>query len=133
MNPKLIFFILLILATGILISMKTIFTDKEGPHGGRIKDAANYNIEAKAVYSNFYAYLLTKENIPTSNKNLACEIRFFILDGSSIDIPMKKYGADGFTMEYFSLDFNSYRITFTESGKTYNAKFETENVLVQNK
>ena len=133
MKTKLIFFALLVIVTGVFISMKSIFTDTAGPHAGRVKAAGNYNIETKVIYTKFYAYLLTKDNKTINNKLLSCEIRFFLLDGTSVDIPMTKYGEDGFSMDYYALDYNAYRLTFITAGKTVNAKFEIENVLVQNK
>lgn len=111
--------------------MKTIFTDTEGPHGGKVKDAVHYNIESKVVSDTFYAYLLNKENKSIKNKGLTCKIQFFIIDGSTIEIPMNRYGEEGFTLEYFAHDFDTYSVIFKESGKVIQAKFESENLMAK--
>ena len=133
MNPKIIFFSALIIVTGAFISMKTIFSNDEGPHGGKIQKVKNYTIEVKKMYSRFYAYLLDSENKTIDSKNLSCEIRFLQMDGTHLDIPLKPYPGDGFTLDYFSSDYNSYRITFKVAGTSVSAKFENESVLVKSK
>lgn len=133
MKTKIASFALLIVVIGVLYSMKNNSKLPEGPHGGRIKEADNYYIEVKSVYSHFYVYLLNKEYKTVIEKNTTCEIRFFLYDGSTLDIPLKPYAEGGFTMDYYSMDYNSYRIMFNVAGKSVSAKFENENALVQNK
>lgn len=111
--------------------MKTIFSEDIGPHGGQLQKAENYNIEVKREYSHFYVYLLDSKNKTISSKNISCEIRFSLYDGTYLDLPLKPHAADGFIIDYFSSDYNYYRITFQVEGKSVIAKFENENILVK--
>ena len=132
MKTKIIFFTALVIITGVFISMKTMSTKIDGPHGGRIQSADKFNIETKMVFPHLYAYLLNEKNIPISNKGLTCNIEFFFLDNNTQTLlPLKPEGADGFSIETNATDYSSYRITFVAFGKTISTKFENENVLVK--
>lgn len=131
MRTRTIFFAVILVLVAILISMKTIFAQDLGPHGGRIEKAENYNIEMKTDYTHFYTYLLTKKNKSINNKSISCEIRFFLLDGTTIDLPLKPFGDDAFVIDYFADDYGSFRVTFQVAGKAVSAKFENEKLLVK--
>lgn len=133
MNPKIIFFSALIIIAGAFISMKTIFSDEVGPHGGRLQKAGKYNIEAKQMFSRFYAYLLDSEKKAIDSKGLSCEIRFFLTDGGQVDLQLKPYVGDGFSLDDFQSEYTSYKVTFKVAGKAVSAKFENENILVKGK
>lgn len=133
MKTKIIFFALLIVVTAAFISIKTAYASTDGPHGGQLKEVDNYNIEVNAVYSHFYVYLLDKQNKTISSRDLTAEIRFFLYDGTNLDIPLKPQAKEGFELQYFKFDYNSYRITFQVDGKSVSAKFENESILVKNK
>jgi hypothetical protein len=85
----------------------------------------------KTDYTHFYAYLLTKENKSIINKDITCEIRFFLLDGTSLDIPLKPFEDNAFVIDYFASDYGSFRIMFQVAGKSVSAKFENESLLVK--
>lgn len=130
-RPRIIFFIVLILLAAIFISTKTIFAKDLGPHGGRVEKAETHNIEVKTDYNHFYAFLLTTTNEPISNKNITCDIRYYLLDGSNLDMPLKPFGDDAFSIDYLAHNYNSFKITFQVDGKPVSAKFENDNVLVK--
>lgn len=116
----------------IIISMNT-FPQNQGPHGGRVQKAENFNIESKSSYPFFYAYLLNDQNKPISNKDIACEIKFFLTDSTILDFPLKPFGEDGFRIESTIRDYNSYRINFHAFGRNISSKFENENAIVRKK
>src|SRR3989344_1502778 len=131
MRTKIIFFVVLALIAGAFISMKTIFSDDQGPHEGRIQKVGNNYIEVKKEYIHLYAFLLDEQKNAMNNKDISCEIRFFIKDGSTLDIPLTKHGVDGFVVDYIANDYNSFRITFEMGGKSIGAKFDNESLLVK--
>lgn len=131
MRTKIIFFAVLVIIAGTFISMKTIFAADQGPNDGRILKVGNNYIEVKKDYIHFYAYLLDDQKNAMNNKDMTCEIRFFLVDGNTLDIPLTKHGVNGFMIDYFANDYNSYRITFEMGGKSIGAKFDNENLLVK--
>ena len=133
MKTKIIVFaVLLSVITTAIISMDT-FQVTTGPHGGKLQQADDFNIEMKTSYPHFYTYLLNKQCQPISNKGVSCEIKFFFPDGTTFDTPLKPYEEDGFTMESSISSYNSYRVTFHAFGKIVSAKFENENAIVKKK
>jgi hypothetical protein len=133
MKIKIVLFVLFLLGIiGLFISMNT-FQPNTGPHGGRIQTADNFNIESKTSHPYFYAYLLNTKNKPVNNKDLACEIKFYYTDSTSLDFPLKPYHEDGFQLESTITDYNAYRITFHAFGRNISARFENENAIVQKK
>jgi hypothetical protein len=131
MKAKILLIILIFLGlTALFISMKSSQINA-GPHGGRIQQADNFNIEAKVSDPYFYAYLLTKENQSIENKGMSCEISFFFADSTNLDFPLKPHSKDGFRLESTISDYLSYRITFHAFGRNISAKFENENAIVR--
>lgn len=127
-----VFAVFLLVLTAAFISMDKIQTTT-GPHGGRLQQVEKFNIETKTSYSEIYAYLLNKQSKPMSNKGISCEIRFFFLDGTDLDVTLKPYQEDGFKIESSISDYQSYRVMFNAFGKNISAKFENENAIVQKK
>jgi hypothetical protein len=114
----------------VFISMNT-FDQNTGPHGGRIQKSENFTIETKTSYPYFYSYLLSAENKSIPNKGVACEIKFFLTDSTSLDFPLKPYQSDGFRLESNITDYNAYRITFHAFGRSISSKFANENAIVR--
>lgn len=131
MKTKIIYFVILVLIAGAFISTKTILAADKGPNEGRIQKVGNNYIEVKKEYVHFFTFLLDEQKNEMSNANMSCEIRFFLSDGSTLDIPLAKHGTNGFVIDYFANDYNSYRVTFEVAGKYIGAKFENENLLVK--
>lgn len=102
-----------------------------GPHGGKIKQAQIYKIEAKSMYPFIYMYLLDNKNDPVKNKNLSCDITFLLTDSTDYVVNAKPYRDDGFLIESGALYYNSFRVTFNVSGKLVSATFQNENVVVK--
>jgi hypothetical protein len=120
---------------GITAAFRPLETSQPGtgPHGGRVQQAENFNIETKYSYPYFYAYLLTNQNKSIANKGVAGEIKFFFTDSSSFDLPLKPNQQDGFRLESSIADYNAYRVTFHAFGRNISAKFESENAIVKKK
>lgn len=132
MKTKLLLSVLIL--TGIILAYS--FNTKQGttgPHGGRLRQAEKYNIEMKVVHPNLYIYLLDQKLQPISNKGVSCEAKLFFYDNTSVDVPLKPFGEDGFIMESGITDFHSCRITYNLYGKILSTRFENENAIVQKK
>lgn len=132
MKTKLLFSVM-ILAGAILVYSFSAQQATPGPHGGRLKQAENYNIEMKMVHPNLYTYLLDQKLQSISNKGVSCGAKLFFYDNTSVDVPLKPLGEDGFIMESGVTDFHSCRITFNLYGKTISTRFENESAIVQKK
>ena len=102
-----------------------------GQHYGIVKEAGVYNIEMKNSFTNFYAYLLDKQNKPISNNGIFCETRFAFSDGTFTKIPLNSFGKDGFSCELNTFKFYSCTIYFNVFGKSVSANFESEKPIVQ--
>ena len=133
MKTKIIVFVVLLSVLTVAFISTDTFQVTTGPHGGRLQEVDDFNIETKTAFPNIYTYLLNKQCQPISNTGVSCEIKFFLTDGTTLDIPLKPYEVDGFTMESSILSYNSYRVTFHAFGKPVSAKFENENAIVQKK
>ena len=133
MKTKFILFALPVIIAIILIS-QNYSNQIVGPHGGRLKQAENYNIEMKNPYGEFYTYLLDKNLVPISNKSkgISCEVNFFILDNMVSDFILEPKGEDAFFTK-ITMPYHSCRITFHVFGKKVSAKFESETLIVQKK
>ena len=131
MRTRTIFFAVLLVLAALFISMKTIFASDLGPHGGKTEKAGDHYIEVQKDDAHFYAFLLNKDKESIKNTNISCEIKFFLLDGTSLNIPLKPFGDEAFVIDYFESDYESYRITFEVEGKSVNAKFDKESFLVK--
>lgn len=131
MNIKVIVFIVFLSATtSEFISMNSAQTHS-GPHGGRLQQSENFNIETKTFHSEFYAYLLNAQCKPINNNGISCEIRFFFSDSSNLDVTLKPYHEDGFRIESSVSGYQYYRVIFNAFGKIISAKFENENAIVK--
>lgn len=104
-----------------------------GPHGGRVKSVDNYNVEMKVTNHNFQAFLLDHQLNPISNEGVTCEMRFFLSEGSTLDVDLKAFGDDGFVVESSLKGYHFYNVIFYAFGKQIKAKFEDENFIVLNK
>jgi|ERR1035437_6922964 len=104
-----------------------------GPHGGKVKKTENFNIEKIQSHENLYVFLLDNNFKPMSNKGITGEIRFYFLDKTTSDIPLKPFEADGFVVGINDTGYHSCRITFLISGKSISAKFDNESLIVLNK
>jgi hypothetical protein len=122
----------LILLALFLISINFI-QSPYGPHGGKVKEAGEYNIEMKNVYPNMYTVLLDKDYKPINNKGILCEIHFILPDNTKLNSQLKPFEEDGFTMELGGLNFSTCRVFFNVNGKSISAGFENENLIVQKK
>jgi hypothetical protein len=131
MKKKLILSALFLLGITIVFISMNAFTTVTGPHGGRVQKAENFNIETKSSYPYFYAYLLTDQNKSIPNKGVACEVKFFLTDSTSLDFAFKPYQDDGFRVESTVTDYNAYRITFHAFGRNISSRFENENAIVR--
>jgi hypothetical protein len=133
MKTKIIVFaVVLSIITTAFISTN-LFQTTSGPHGGRLQQVENFNIEIKTSSPEFYAYLLNKQFNPIGNKGVSCEIRFYFPDSTDLDVTLKPYQNDGFRMESSLSGYQSYRVLFNAFGKTISAKFENENAIVLKK
>ena len=126
------FAVLLLVITTAFVSMdkNQVIT---GPHGGRLQEAENFNIEVNTTYSEFYAYLLNKQYKPISNKGVTCKIRFLFPDSTNIDVTLNPYKEDGFRIESSVSGYRSYRVIFNAFGENISAKFENQIAIVQEK
>lgn len=131
MRTKIIFFAVFAIIAGAFISMKTIFAADKGPNDGRIQKVGNNYIEVKKDNVHLYAFLLDSQKNMMNNIDMTAEIRFFRIDGSTIDIPLTKHGVNGFVIDYLTNDYNAFRITFEIGGKSIGAKFDNESLLVK--
>ena len=104
-----------------------------GPHGGKVKQAENFNIEKIQSHENLYIFLLDHNYKPISNKGIVGEARFYFSDETTSDIPLKPFEADGFTVSMLDNNYHTCRITFTISGKSISTKFDNENLIVSTK
>lgn len=134
MKKKPVYIIISLLLVGLfLYSYKSSVYNDIGPHGGRVKNVGNYNIEMKVASPNYQAFLLDNRLNPISNKGVTCEMRFFLYDSSTLDIDLKPFGEDGFIVESGIAGYHFYNVIFYAFGKQIKAKFEDENVIVLNK
>ncbi len=133
MKTKIIVFaVLLLVITTAFISIDK-FQVTTGPHGGRLQQAENFNIETNTSNSEFYAYLLNKQYKPVSNKGVTCKIRFLFPDSTNIDVTLMPYKEDGFRIESSVAGYHSYWVIFHAFGKNISAKFENQIAIVQEK
>ena len=133
MTTKRAFLITLGIVAIVLVSMKTLSKQTEGPHGGRIQTVGKYAIETKAVFPHLYAYLLSDKNIPINNKGITCDADLFFYPNEHTSVSLKPEGIDGFITETNISGYYSYRITFQAFGETITTKFENENIQVKAK
>lgn len=124
--------VLLLVIITAFISMDK-FQVTTGPHGGRLQQAKEFNIEVNTSHSEFYAYLLDKQYKPISNKGVSCEIRFLLPDSTNLDVTLMRYKEDGFRIESSVSGYHSYRVIFHAFGENISAKFENKIVLVREK
>lgn len=132
MRTKYIFISLLIILVAIFIT-KSLSQSTSAPHGGKVKQAGNYNIEMKHADAELYAFLLDNKLNPINNKDVTCDARLYFPDSSTVDVIMIPFGKDGFKAEPASEYFNSCKITFHLSGNNVSAEFENETLLVNKK
>lgn len=132
MNTKLILFGFFI-SVIILVYSLNFSQSTTGPHGGELKQAANYNIEMRADFPNLYFYLLNQKLAPVNNKGITCEVSFLFPDQTSIDLAPKPFEDDGFVIESSKIVYNSCRVTFNVFGKSVSALFQKENMIVNKK
>jgi|ERR1035437_2686533 hypothetical protein len=123
---------LFILAALFFYELKP-FQTADGPHGGIVQRAENYNIELKSFNSNLYTYLLDQKLKPVGNKGISCTIRFFIPDSATMDATLKPYQENGFLLESNTIVYQSCKVIFKMPGKSVSARFENENIMVNKK
>lgn len=129
---KKIFFILLFgLLSKILLAQDTL-NIKTGPHGGKVKQSDNYNIEILDPLGNIYAFLLNYDLKPVSNKNITGHLTFYFPDDVNNDYSLKPYGPDGFFAEC-PYGFYSFKVTFNFSNKKISALFDNDAEIVRKK
>jgi len=127
-------FLLGLLLSGIVILYSLNRNQSDlGPHGGKFKQADNFNIEMKESFPNIYVYLLDQKLKPVKNEGIFCEIKFYFPDSTSTDLALKPFRDDGFILEASKIVFNSFKVTFNVFGKSVSAKFEKESILVRKK
>jgi hypothetical protein len=133
MKTKHIFSTLFVGIAIVFVSFNSYQSAIIGPHDGIVKEAGDYNIEIKNSEPTLYAYLLDKKLKPIANKGILCEARFLFSDSTNVNIHLKPYGNEGFSMESSALKYNSYRIYFNVNGKMVSAQFENESLIVEKK
>lgn len=129
---KILFLILLVLLALTLIGWH--FSNQvECPHGGTVKDAGNFKIEAKTSSPYFYAFLLDKKNTPLSNKGISCEVRFIFSDHTDMKFAMTPFDDDGFIVKLITQEFIQSQVQFNVHGESVTAKFDNQNFVVRKK
>ena len=123
----------IIIVCGIILTAFQFQHTPLGPHGGRVKEAGIFNIETKNTVTDLYAFLLDKKLKPIANKGISCSGKFILTDSTSVIIPLRPLGEDGFSMSLGSLRYASCRISFNVSGKIYSTLFENENLIATKK
>ncbi len=129
-KAKIIFLAFLYCLTIALVSWSK--SSPNGPHGGSLKKSGNYFIEMKNPDKLFYAYLLDKKLNTINNKNISGEVKFFMPDSTSFNVPLKAATDDGFTCESLPGSYASM-VTFIIFGKSISARFENPALLVEKK
>lgn len=132
MKTKIIVIALLIAAAIILVSLN-VFQSSQGPHGGTVKKAENYNIEMKNPGGSMYAYLLDRNLKPVNNKGISCKVKLFFPDKTAADQILSPFGTDGFIIELIPMYYVSCTVTFNVAGKNIEADFENEVLFVDKK
>ena len=133
MKTKIIVFAVLFIVISTAFTSMDKFQVTTGPHGGRLQQVKNFNIEVNTSYSELSAYLLDKQYKPISNKGVSCEIRFLFPDSTNLDVSLKPYKEDGFRIESSVSGYHSYRVIFHAFGENISAKFENQIAIVREK
>lgn len=129
-KAKVIFLAFLYCVTIALVSWSK--SSPTGPHGGTLKKSGNYFIEMKNPDKFFSVYLLDKKLNTINNKNVSGEVKFFMPDSTSFNVPLKAAVDDGFTCE--SLPGSSgCKVTFVILGRSISSRFENPALLVEKK
>ena len=81
-----------------------------GPHGGRIKIAQGYQIEALRCDNYIEIYLFNEVSDPIFNSEITGSVKFFYKD-KAVNTPLLKYGLDGFSGKITSPEFSHYVVT----------------------
>lgn len=116
----------------VMTSLK-LFQATDGPHGGIVKEAGDYNIEMRNQYDHFYVFLLDDNLIPINNSGLSCDVRFYYADSTSTQLNLIKYEEDGFRSLSTIPVFTACKIFFHIQGKIVSAKFDNSTYLVKDK
>lgn len=124
MKTKVISVFLLLISTTLILLF--FFQSPVGPHDGIVKQVGEYNIEMKNCYPVFYTYLLNKNNSPVSNNGISCMANFVFPDNTSINVSLKPFEQEGFSMGSGTFNFLSCSLNFNVRGKTVIAQFENE-------
>lgn len=95
------------------------------PHGGTVKSAGDFHIEASVKDGMVMAYLLDGKEKTMKNTGVTGTAVIQTADGHTSTIPLIPSGNDGFM---YTLDkakkYNKAIITFTTGGKTASASFD---------
>ncbi len=98
-----------------------------GPHGGRVQEVDEFNIETKITNEFVYAYILDRKSRPMSNRGVKCEIRFVFIDKPYKDFVLLPYDEDGFKLRANTTGYHLLYIHFQLFGKTISTTFDNEN------
>ena len=109
----------------------SVFSNNTGPHGGSVKETGKYIIEMKNDVSQIYVYLLDKKLRSLGTKGIACEVRFFFPDSTTVDANLFPYDNEGFSNVAGVSGFSSCRVTLNLSGEKVSALFASEISVVK--
>ena len=122
----------IILATMMLIASFSTFAQHSGgdhkhgsPHGGTVKSAGDFHIEASVKDGMLMAYLLDGKEKAMKNTGVTGTAIIQTADGKTLNIPLIPSGDEGFM---YTLDkakkYNKAIVNFTTGGKTASASFD---------
>lgn len=122
----------IILATMMLIASFTTFAQQSGgdhkhgsPHGGTVKSAGDFHIEASVEDGMVMAYLLDGNEKAMKNTGVTGKALIQTADGQTSTVALIPNGKEGFM---YTLDkakkYNKAIVTFTTGGKTASASFD---------
>lgn len=124
--------------TSLFIAMSVVLFGQDslkpgmGPHDGKVKKAGKYYIEVLDSPGNIYAFLLTADLKPISNKSVTGQMTLYFENDVSIDYPFRPYGTDGFFAEVPN-GFYSCKVTFNVANKKVFAQFDNNTEIVKKK
>lgn len=104
----------------------------EGPHGGAVKPAGDFFIEAGRNDAYIYAYILDSTLSSMSNDGITCAAVFDFPDKTTGNLELVPFGKDGFRAALIDRVYTTCTIVFERNGKKISAEFGNEGMLVIN-
>lgn len=101
-----------------------------GPHGGRLKTANNCKIEVAGCDNYLEIYLYDRDTNAINNTNITGNVIFYYNNTAELNVPMVKYGLEGFTAKIPINTFSYSKVIFDINSEfIINQKFENECLL----